>query len=162
MRKIKKKLKKPRTLWDKEKIDKENQLMKVYGLRRKREIWKVESTLRSFRRRARDLVAKKDKVEEKKLLDKPQKLGLLNKDASLDDVLRLTVENILDRRLQTFVLKNGLANTPKHSRQLITHGHIAVDGRKTVYPSFFITYDLEKKISLYGPSIKTSESKVSS
>lgn len=154
MRKIKKKLKKPRAPWDKERMNKENQLMKAYGLRRKREIWKVESTLRSFRRRARNLAAKKDKTEEKILLDKLQKLGLLGKDASVDDVLRLTVENILDRRLQTFVFKSDLANKPKHARQLITHGHIAVDGRKTVYPSFFITQDLEKKISFYGRSMK--------
>jgi small subunit ribosomal protein S4 len=162
MRKIKKKLKKPRAPWDKERIDKENQLMKVYGLRRKREIWKAESTLRSFRGRARDLAAKKDKAEEKILLGKLQKLGLLSKDASLDDVLRLTVENILDRRLQTFVFKNGLANTPKHARQLITHGHIAVDGRKTIYPSFFITAGLEKRISFYGPPIKIAKPKSSS
>jgi len=161
MRKIKKKLKKPRAPWDKERIDKENQLMKAYGLRRKREIWKAESTLRSFRRRARDLAAKKDKAEEKILLDRLQKSGLLDKDASLDDVLRLTVENILDRRLQTFVFKNGLANKPKHARQLITHGHIAVDGRKTVYPGFFITRDLEKKISFYGSPMKITKPKSS-
>lgn len=161
MRKIKKKLKNPKAPWDKERIDKENQLMKIYGLRRKREIWKVESILRSFRGRARDLAAKKDKEEEKILLDKLQKLGLLNKDAGLDDVLTLTVEKLLDRRLQTFVLKNGLANTPKHARQLITHGHIAVDGRKTIYPSFFITRDLEKKISSYGSPIKIKEPKSS-
>ncbi len=161
MRKIKKKLKKPRAPWDKERIDKENQLMKTYGLRRKREIWKAESTLRSFRGRARDLAAKKDKTEEKILLEKLQKLGLLSKDAGLDDVLRLTIENILDRRLQTFVLKNGLSNTPKHARQLITHGHIAVDGRKTVYPNFFITQDLEKKISSYGSPMKITKPKSS-
>jgi len=161
MRKIKKKLKKPRAPWGKERMDKENQLMKAYGLRRKREIWKIESTLRSFRRRARDLAAKKDKTEEKILLDKLQKLGLLGKDASVDDVLRLTVESILDRRLQTFVFKSDLANKPKHARQLITHGHIAVDGRKTVYPSFFITRGLEKKISFYGHSIKITKPKSS-
>ena len=161
MRKIKKKLKKPRAPWNKERIDKENLLMRAYGLRRKREIWKAESSLRSFRGRARDLAAKKDKAEEKILLDKLQKLGLLDKDAGLDDVLRLTVENILDRRLQTFVFKNGLANKPKHARQLITHGHIAVDGRKTVYPSFFITSDLEKKISFYGPQMKIKKPKSS-
>ena len=115
--------------------------------------------MRLFRGRARDLAARKDKVEEKILLEKLQKMGLLDKDASLDDVLRLTVENILNRRLQTFVFKNGLANTPKQARQLIIHGHVAVDGRKTIYPKFFITRDLEKKISFYGPPIKIKKSK---
>jgi small subunit ribosomal protein S4 len=154
MRRIEKKFKKPRKPWDKERIEVEKKLMKTYGLRRKREIWKAESILRSFRRRARDLAAKKDKAQEKILLEKLQGLGLLGKNASLDDVLSLTVEDILERRLQTIVFKNKLANTPKHARQLITHGHVAVDGRRTVYPSFLVPKELEKKISLLG-SIKT-------
>jgi len=163
MRKLKKKLKTPKSPWDKERINKENELMKTYGLRRKREIWKAESSLRSFRGRARDLAAKKDKVQEKVLLEKLHKMGLLSKDASLDDVLDLTVENLLNRRLQTFVFKNKLANTPKQARQLITHGHIAVDGRRTIYPSLFITRGLEKKISIYsGSSIKINKPEMSS
>lgn len=163
MRKLKKKLKTPKSPWDKERINRENELMKTYGLRRKREIWKAESSLRSFRGRARDLAAKKDKAQEKVLLEKLHEMGLLSKDASLDDVLGLTVENILERRLQTFVFKNKLANTPKQARQLITHGHIAVDGRRIIYPSFFITRCLEKKISIYGgSSIKITKPKSSS
>jgi len=152
MKKIKKKFKKPRAPWDKERMDKEDQLMKIFGLRRKREIWKAESILRSFRRRARDLAAKRDKEQEKILLDKLHKMGLLGKNASLDDVLSLMIENLLERRLQTVVLKKNMANTPKQARQLITHGHIAVEGRRTIYPSFIVTRDLENQISFYKES----------
>ena len=148
MRKLKKKYKKPRKPWDKERIEREKVLMKTFGLRRKREIWKAESILRSFRRRARDLAAKRDKKQEKILLDKLYRLGLLDKNANLDDVLSLTVEDILERRLQTQVFRKKLANTPKHARQLITHGHVMVDGRRTVYPSFMVSRDLENKISV--------------
>jgi len=134
--------------------------MKIFGLRRKREIWKAESILRSFRRRARDLAAKRDKEQEKILLDKLHKMGLLDKNADLDDVLSLTIENLLERRLQTVVLKNNMANTPKQARQIITHGHIAVEGRRTIYPSFIVTRDLEDKISFYkGSSIKITKPK---
>jgi len=148
MRKIKRKFKQPRQLWDKERIEKEKTLMKTFGLRRKHEIWKTESTLRSVRRRARNLAAKRDKIQEKVLLDKLNKTGLLNKNATLDDVLSLTLENILERRLQSIVLSKKLANTPKQARQLITHGHITVDGRKIVYPSFMVPINLENKIFL--------------
>jgi len=155
MRKIKKKLKKPRRPWDKERMKEESMLMKTYGLRRKREIWKTESILRSFRRRARELAAKKDKVQEKVLLEKLDKMGLLSESVSLDDVLGLSLENILERRLQTLTLRKNLANTPKHARQLITHGHIAVDGRRIIYPGFLVPRDLENKISVYeGSKIK--------
>jgi len=161
MRKLKKKFKKPRAPWDKERMDKEDQLIKIFGLRRKREIWKTESILRSFRRRARDLAASKDKEQERILLDKLYKMGLLGKNADLDDVLDLKVENLLERRLQTIVFKRKIANTPKQARQFITHGHISIEGRRTVYPSFIMTRELEDKISLYGgSSIKTTKTKI--
>lgn len=162
MRKIRKKFKKPRAPWDKERMDKEDELMKIFGLRRKHEIWKVESILRSFRRRARDLAAKRDKDQEKILLDKLHKMGLLGKNASLDDVLSLTTENLLERRLQTLVFKKNLANTPKQARQLITHGHIAIEGRRIVYPGFIVPIESEKEISYYkGSSIKIAKPKTS-
>jgi len=152
MRKIKKKLKKPIKPWDKERMDKESILLKTFGLRRKHEIWKAESILRSFRRRARDLAARRDKPQERILLDKLYKMGLLGKNADLDDVLSLTGENLLERRLQTIVFKKKIANTPKQARQFITHGHIAIEGRRTIYPSFFVTRELENKISYFENS----------
>jgi small subunit ribosomal protein S4 len=155
MRKIKKKYQKPRSRWDSERIKKENELMKTYGLSEKSDVWKVESILRSFRRRARGLAAKRDKVQEKILIDKLHRMGLLEKDAGLDAVLSLTSENLLERRLQTLVFKKSLSNTIRHARQLITHGHIIVDGRKIVYPSFIVTRELEDKIVLYkNPNLK--------
>lgn len=159
MRKLKRKFKKPRKPWDKERLDKEREINKNFGLRRKREIWKAESILRNFRRRARILAARKDKEKEKILLDKLYNMGFLNKKAELSDVLGLSIENILERRLQTIVFKKGLANTPKHARQFITHGHISVDGRRTVYPSYLVSRELEKKIeSCKKPVVKKSKS----
>lgn len=152
MRKIKKKFKKPIKPWDKERMGKESILLKTFGLRRKHEIWKAESILRLFRRRARDLAAKRDKTQERILLDKLYKMGLLGKNADLDDVLSLTGENLLERRLQTIVFKKKIANTPKQARQFITHGHIAIEGRRTIYPSFSVTRELENKISYYETS----------
>ncbi len=98
------------------------------------------------------MAARRDKYQEKILLDKLYKMGLLGKNADLDDVLSLTVENLLERRLQTIVFKKKLANTPKQARQFITHGHIAIEGRRIIYPSFFVTRDLENRISYYDNS----------
>lgn len=150
MRKLKKKYKRPKKPWDKERIEEEKKLMEKYGLRRKREIWRAREILRKFRRRARRLVAEKDKEKEKVLLDKLYRMGLLDKNATLDDVLSLTVEDILERRLQTIVYKLGLAKTPKQARQFIVHGHIAFDGRRTIYPSMLVPRGMESRISFYG------------
>jgi len=69
----------------------------------------------------------------------------------LDDVLDLTVEAILERRLQTLVFRKGLAKSIYQSRQLITHGHIAIDGKKVFSPSYIVPKNEEDKIE-YAPT----------
>ena len=152
MKRQKKKFERPKRPWDKTRIEEEKKLIQNYGLRRKKEIWRAESILRNYRRLARDLAARRDKEKEKILLDKLFRTGLINKDSSLDDVLALTVETILDRRLQTLVFKKGLAQTIIQARQYIVHGHIAFDGRKVIWPSMLIPLGGENKISFHGKS----------
>jgi len=148
MRKSKKKYKRPLKLWNRQRIDSEKEIMKSFGLRKKREIWNAEALLRKFRRMARVLAAKKDKEMEKMLVKKLVGLGMLGEGSNLDDVLSLSLENILERRLQTLVFKKGLANTPNQSRQFIVHGHVVVDGRKVIYPSYIVSKELEEKIKV--------------
>ncbi|MEM5794393.1 MAG: 30S ribosomal protein S4 [Candidatus Aenigmatarchaeota archaeon] len=148
MKRQRKKYEVPRRPWDKERIEKEKKMMKDYGLKRKKELWRAEAILRKYRRIARDLAAKKDKEKEKELIKKLNSLGLLDEKASLDDVLSLTVENILERRLQTVIFRKGLANTIKHARQLIVHGHVFVNGRKVLYPSYIVRRGEEEKIEV--------------
>lgn len=148
MKKQRRKFEKPLKPYDKVRIEKEKEILKKYGLRRKKEIWRAESILRNFRRRARRLVAEKNKEKEKEILKKLEKLGLVNKNADLDDVLALEVENILERRLQTLVHKKGLSNTLKHARQSIVHGYITVNNRRVRWPSMIINIEQESRISL--------------
>ena len=113
--------------------------MQEFGLRRKKEIWRAEALMRDFRRRARELQAHRNEEDERTLLEKLMKMGVLNESARIDDILELDVKKILSRRLQTMVFKKGHANTAKQARQLITHGHIRICGRKVVYPSYIVS-----------------------
>ncbi|MFN5058778.1 MAG: 30S ribosomal protein S4 [Chloroflexota bacterium] len=45
---------------------------------------------------------------------------------------------LLERRLDNVVYRMGLASTRQQARQLVTHGHITVNGRKTNIPSFTV------------------------
>lgn len=156
MKRQRKKHTKPFRPWDKTRIDEERKLMDTYGLRRKKELWRMESILRNYRRMARNLAAKIDKKQEKVLLDKVYREGLLEKGQELDDVLALNTEKLLERRLQTMVFRKKLSTTPKQARQLIVHGHIAVDDRRIVWPSMIINRELEDKIKFYGKTkVKT-------
>lgn len=135
----------PRKIYDRTRIDAENEIVKAYGLKNKREIWKAKSTISTFRRRAKSLIGK-DASTQQEFFKKLAKMGLSV--VSTSDVLALNEEDLLNRRLQTFVFKKKLANTPKQSRQLIVHKNVLVDGEVVNIPSFIVTKELENKISL--------------
>ncbi|KJE49397.1 MULTISPECIES: 30S ribosomal protein S4 [Acidiplasma] len=143
----------PRHPWEKERIDYERELLIKYGLKNKRELWKAEAILNNFRTQARSLQAKirySDPLAQKQLqqlLAKLSRLNILTENATLDDILALSLEDILDRRLQTIVYQKNFASTMKQARQLIVHGHITVNGRVTTIPSMFVQKGFEDNIA---------------
>lgn len=146
-RQQKSKIERPLVRWSNEKIDDEKALMKKYGLKRKKEILRAESYLREIRRRARRLAAEDD-ADAEPLLNKCRNIGLIDESGGLDSVLRIDVEDILDRRLQTIVSKIEGVKTVKQARQFIVHGHVSIDDRKVDSPSFFVPVELEDKINI--------------
>lgn len=148
----KKKFRRPLKPWSAVRIEHDAKLLLDYGLRRKHELLRAEAILRNFREHARQLGALKDKKQERVLLEKLHKLGLIEKSAILDDVLALTVENLLNRRLQTIIFKKGIAATSKQARQFIVHGHIALSGKRIRWPGMLVPQDEEKNISFYPKS----------
>jgi small subunit ribosomal protein S4 len=154
MKRTRRKYDKPTHPWEKDRMDAEDRFLRQFGLKRKREIWRAETILRNFRRQARKLLAESGpqaELETKQLLGRLHKLGLVGEGASLDDVLGLTVERILERYLQTVVHRKGLARTPKHARQLILHGHVSIGGRKVDVPSYLVAVEEEPLIEAEFP-----------
>ena len=135
----------PKKLYDRARMDEENVLVKRYGLKNKREIWKAKTAVSKLRRRAKGLIGK-DIEEQQGFFDKLSKEGFIIQDIS--DVLALTEENLFERRLQTILFKKGMANTVKQARQLIVHKNVLVDGNVVNIPSFVVTRELENKITL--------------
>ena len=135
----------PKKLFDRTRMDEENVLVKRYGLKNKREIWKAKTAVSRLRRRAKSLIGA-DMTEQQVFFNKLTKMGIVVRDIS--DVLALTEENLFERRLQTVLFKKKLANTVKGARQLIVHKNVLVDGNVVNIPSFIVTSDLESKITL--------------
>lgn len=146
MKRQKKKYESPSRPWNKERIDSEKAISNKFGLRKKREIWRAEAMVRKYRRMAREIAAAHDKEKEKIIIDKIMRLGLLNEGATLDDVLGITVESLLERRLQTMIKNRGLVNTMRQARQAITHGHVKINDRKITYPSYIVPRDEESSV----------------
>ncbi|MEW6036318.1 MAG: 30S ribosomal protein S4 [Candidatus Micrarchaeota archaeon] len=149
-RKLRNKYERPKKLWDADRLKEEKTLKTEYGLRNMRELWRSTAELKKYRREARRLLSlteEERRDDARKVLQKLARLGILKEGAVLDDVLSLEVRNILERRLQTLVLRKGLARTVSQSRQLITHGFIAINGRKVTRPSYVVSLDEEPSLS---------------
>jgi len=144
--------------WKEDRIKSERELLKKYGLKNHKEVWKAKTYLGRYRHHARELLAKigsKDpqvKKESEQLLLHLTRIGVLPAGSSLDDVLALETESVLSRRLQTLVYLKGLSTTPDHSRQLIIHGHIAIDNKKVTIPSYMVVKDEENAIGYISRS----------
>lgn len=147
----------PRKHWDLSVIEGERKTMDTYGLKNKRELHRLQAIVKTKRHNARSLLALSAEQRAKRqseLLKSLEKIGLLPEHATLDDVLVLSIEELLERRLQTLVWRKGLANTIGQARQFIVHGHIAVNGRKIDRPSYIVAKGEEDKISYYGKPLQ--------
>jgi len=135
----------PKRPFDKERLLEEAEIKEDYGLKNKKEIWKADAKVKSMREKAKKLIGS-DAEEQKALFERLKKIGL--KVNSISDVLALTKEDYLERRLQTILVRKKLATTMKTARQLITHKKVFINEMIVDCPSYVVKTELENKIKL--------------
>jgi len=154
-RRQRKKFDTPRFPWRTDTLQAELNLLGQYGLRNKHELWRHRTMLSKYRGIARSLLGMttaQREVLEKQLLTRLNRLGILPEAAVLDNVLDMSLEDILERRLQTLVFRKGMAKSIYQSRQLITHGHIAISNRRVMSPSYLVLSGEEATIAFASTS----------
>ncbi len=127
----------------------------TFGLKTKRELWKARTNLSKLRHQARSLLALRQEIRKEKepvLINSLSKIGLVDKNSTLDDVLNLQVTDLLSRRLQTIVQRKLYFKTPYQARQAIVHGHIMIGDGIVTIPSYIVKIDEESKIHLIPES----------
>jgi len=78
----------PRNPWSSDQLSSELYLLGTYGLRNKRELWKIETELSRIRKQARSLLAAPPDVRERTsgaLINRLYSLGLVSEGASIDE-----------------------------------------------------------------------------
>ncbi|HEV8386911.1 MAG TPA: 30S ribosomal protein S4 [Nitrososphaera sp.] len=151
-RKNKKLYRRPRMIWTTDQLNAELYVMGSYGLRNKRELWRTQTEVARIRNQARALLALSTEVrseKEKRLLNFVNRLGLVKEGATLDDILNLKVEDLLERRLQTIVMKKSSSKSPYQARQIVSHGHVSIGNRKVNIPGYLVRSAEEQQILLH-------------
>ena len=151
-RKTRKLFRRPRMIWTTDQLNAELYVMGSYGLRNKRELWKAQTEVARIRNQARALLALSSEArseKEKRLLNFLNRLGLVKEGATLDDILNLKVEDLLERRLQTIIMKKSGTKSPYQARQIVSHGHVSIGNRKVNIPGYLVRTDEEPLILLH-------------
>lgn len=139
-------------IWTSDQLNTELYIMGSYGLRNKRELWKAQTEVARIRNQARALLALSTEAraeKEKRLLNFLNRLNMAKEGATLDDILNLKVEDLLERRLQTIVMKKSGTKSPYQARQVVSHGHVSIGNRKVNIPGYLVRAEEEPQILLH-------------
>jgi small subunit ribosomal protein S4 len=144
---------KPKDRWNVVRIKNDRELLEQYGLKNMKELWKVQSEISRIRGNARQLLsgASQQGGAMEKIVGRLSKLGVTTANATLDDLLDLKENALLERRLQTIVFRKGLARSINQARQLIVHGFITINGKRVNRPGHMVDSQTEKLIGYYKP-----------
>jgi small subunit ribosomal protein S4 len=157
-RKQRRKYTRPMHPWQMERITAEKEICVKYGLKTKTELWKAQSRLARIRDQAKKLLALKGEkadMQRKELIDKMKRWGV--KVDSLDDILALDVNALLERRLETIVFMKGYAKTPNQARQYIAHNHVYVGNHKVSVPGYVVLASEEDTVRVVEEVLKVQE-----
>jgi len=152
----------PRRVWKKPKrplnydlMMDELKILGTFGLKTKRELWKTQTELSRVRFQARSILALRQEDRRRKepiLIQSLSKIGLVDQNSTLDDVLNLQVNDLLSRRLQTMAQRKLFFKTPYQARQAIVHGHVMIGDGVVTIPSYIVKTEEEEKIRLIPES----------
>jgi small subunit ribosomal protein S4 len=141
----------PKHPWRGDQLSQELYLVGTYGLRNKRELWKAETELSRIRKQARILLTAPSEVritQETNFINSLVRKAIVAPYSTLDDVLSLTVESLLERRLQTIAWRKGIAHSIYHARQMITHRHVSVSNKVIKVPSYVVSSEEESSVRI--------------
>ncbi|MCL5419922.1 MAG: 30S ribosomal protein S4 [Candidatus Marsarchaeota archaeon] len=151
-KRIRRKYEKTKMMWNKERIEHEHEIRDRYGLSTLKELWKATTEVEKIRRNVREVLAGRSTEETgKQIIARLSKYGIVKPGATLDDLLVVSPEAILERRLQSVVFRKGMSKSARQARQLISHGFISVNGRRINAAGYLVAKEEEDAVSYWKP-----------
>ena len=146
----KKKYAKPAHPWQGARIKEERSLMKEYGLKNKKELWKMGTILKKIKTQAKSLISRTDAEAQKEkelFLKRLARLGIITSiDVKLEDILGMSVKDILDRRRQGIFMRIALAKCSKQRSQIMKHMLLRINDKIVDIPSYLVLAEEEKSV----------------
>lgn len=140
-----KRFSRPRKMYDLALIKEERGLIKKYGLKSRREVWKAADAIKKIRNNAKKRITADEKIKEQ-FVERQRKKGFeVN---NIADVLALNKEDYLKRRLESIVVKKKFAKTHKQARQFIAHRHVKIAGSVINIPGHLTNLEDENSLSV--------------
>ena len=141
------KFERPKKPFDAITIKSEGDLIKKYGLKSRRDEWKADFQIGKIRNLAKTLITAAE-IDKRQFIERQAKKGFAI--TSIQDILALSKEDFLKRRLQSIVAFK-FSITPRLARQLITHKHVKIGGKMIKSPSHLTTVEEEANLILTTP-----------
>ena len=139
------KFNRPKKIFDIALIKGENALIKKYGLKNRREVWKANFAIGKIRNLAKELILASE-TEKNQFIERQAKKGFAV--TSIADILGLGKEDYLKRRLESIVVAKKFAKTHKQARQMIVHRHVLMNGNVINSPAHLTTIEEEANLSV--------------
>ena len=138
------KYERPRKPFDILTLKSQGDLIKKYGLKSRREVWKADFQIGTIRDLAKTLITAPEK-DRKEFTERQAKKGFAV--STIQEVLGLGKEDSLKRRLESVVAaKFGM--THRLARQLITHKHVKIGDKMIKSPGHLTTVEEEANLIL--------------
>lgn len=153
-RRYKKVTNKPKNPFEKKRFESELKTINKYGLKSKVELWKYQLLIAKLKKISGKVLRNEIDYDSSAVVSKKYNLLwfcfkfnlLLESESGLEYVLRVSLEQMLERRIQFLIVRLGMATTCHEARIKLLHKRVMFKTQSIDKPSFLVRKSNEDKI----------------
>mmetsp|Transcript_24701 Transcript_24701/g.43908 ORF Transcript_24701/g.43908 Transcript_24701/m.43908 type:complete len:260 (+) Transcript_24701:1011-1790(+) len=167
-RRYKKVSNKPKNPFEKKRFENELKIINKYGLKSKVELWKYQLLIAKLKKITGKVLRTEIDYDPSVVVSKKYNLLwfcfkfnlLLESESGLEYVLRVSLEQLLERRIQFLIVRLGMATTCHEARIKLLHKRVMFKTQSIDKPSFLVRKSNEDKIKFLKENSISAKSKI--